>query len=323
MLFKDDIKFQLYASLTQETFAAAKSTIEQVETKHLLPILGEAQYNELSAAYTAESNENNLPARLKTLLDLSRKVIGPWTCVYYTPITDVKVSEAGARRLETDKAKTAFQYQVRNFIHANQIMAMDAEEFLLQFLEMNPADYPLWVSSPANEAYKSLLIKTAKEFNELFVTPAAHSNYRAIRSKMVDIENIAVPNAIGSNIFSPLREKIKNGDVLTQPEKDLLFAIKKAVAALAISEAIPFINLRMDETGITAAGGNLGQDSNLNSRIPAPENSLNLLKTSTADTGRSWLNKARQIIKDNPVTWPPAPTEETLIKTPYKTVFGL
>lgn len=322
MLFKDDTSLQEYASLSQDTFIDVKSTIAMVENKHLIPILGLMQYEELNANFNAPPGDG-IPTRLLSLLDYCRKVIGPWVCVYFTPKTDVKVSGAGARRMESDKAKTAFQYQVKNFVDANRQEAMDAQEFLLAFLEEKKADYPLWVAGPGNAAYRKLFIKTASEFNELFFTPAPHSNFWAIKSKMVDVEEIILPPAIGADIYSSLKTKTRNSTALNEVEEELLYAVKKAVAALSVAEALPFVHLRMAEDGMTSGGGNFASNDAYSSRIPATDNALNLFKSSAADLGRTWLAKAKQIIKNNPDTFTAAAGPETPASKTFKSVFGL
>lgn len=322
MLIKNDDTLQQFATLSEGTFNDVRSLISSVEDKHLVPILGLMQYEELNAAL-ATTPEADLSAKLKNLLEYCRKVIGPWVCVYFTPKTEVKVSGAGARRMETESAKTAYQYQTRNFIAANREEAMDAQENLLAFLEEKKADYPLWVAGPGNKAFNRLFIRTAKEFNELFTTPAPHSNFWSVKSKMVDIEEITLPRAIGTDLFKTIKTKTLTGFALTDEEKELLYACKKAIAAFAVADALPFIHLRLAEDGATSGGGGSATNDNYTSRVPATDTALTLFKNSASDLGRTWLAKAQQIIKENPVAFPTAAAVEQPNSKPLKSVFGL
>lgn len=319
MLFKTDIEFQDYSSLSVETFLAIKSIIPTVESKHLIPLLGMEQYQELQTAFYGT---DPLTDRIKKLLDLARRVVAPWVAVYYTPKTDVKVSEGGVRRAETEKLKTAFQYQLKNFVDANRNEAMDAAEALLQFLEANAADYPLWRDGNGNKEYRKLFIKTATEFNTLFATASPHSNFMILKTKMVDVEDIHIQKTIGSTIFQTLKTKTTApGGTLTDKETELLFAIKKAIAAMTVSAALPFIHVKMDE-GLTAAGGSFGQNDALSSRVPVSDNTFSYYLRSVNDSARLWLDRIKKIIKDNPTDFPQpeAPPNNPIT---YKSLFGL
>jgi hypothetical protein len=320
MLFKTDDDLQDYTALSQEMFAAVKSLISTIENKHIVPLLGADQFNELNNAYTAD--ENTMAERLKVLLDYCRKITGPYLCVYYAPKSDVQVSDAGVRRAETENLKTAFQYQVKNFIAANLAEAMDAEELLLAYLENNAGIFPIWRDAADNKQYRKLFIKTATEFNELFNTAAPHTNFRALRSTMVDVEEITVRHQIGNTIFDALKIKTMAGTVLSSEEKELMLPLKKAIAAFTIAQAIPFIHLRIGEEGLTSAGGNFASNDAISSRIPASDNAISFLKRSATDRGQSWMARAQQVIKSYPLIF------EVAVKTVAsarvnKTLFGL
>lgn len=310
MLFKNDDELNEFAALSKESYLEVKSQIITVEEKHLSPILGREQYAELNNAFTADT----MNAKLTALLLYCRKVVGPWLCVYVAPKMDIQVSAAGARRTETTNLKTAYQYQLKNYIASNKLEAFDAQEVLLKFLENNSTDYPLWTNGEGNKEYKKLFIKTATEFNELFSTAAPHSNFWAIKSKMVDVEELLIKKTLGSDLFISIKEKA-NGSTATEPEKNLIFAIKKAVAAFAIAEALPFINLKIDDEGLSSAGGNT---TDLTSRTAASDNAINLYKNSAADTGRNWLT----IVKQLKIEIVPAEVPEQN-KCKPKSLFGL
>lgn len=313
MLFKQDTDLQEYAAIEQQTFVAVKATIDSVEKKHLLPLLGAAQYKALNDAY---NSEDPLPVDLKELLHLSRKVIGPWVCVYYTPKSDVSLGEAGARRMETTTHKTAFQYQVKSFVEANKNEALDAEEILLNFLETNATDYTLWADSDERKVFKKFFIKTAAEFNTLFTTPAPQTNFIALKAKMQDVETLTIKKALGEELFASLKILVSPSPV----QADLLFAIKKAIASFSIAEALPFMALRLDGSGLTGGGGGFGNNDSLTSRTPTSESNAAWYRDMAADSGRRWLSQVNKIIKDNPDTFPQS---DKPTFPPPKSLFGL
>ena len=128
MLFKDSNKIQEFAPIgTAVDFNAVKQIITQAESKHLVPILG-PEYTALDEAFTDAVDEVTLTDIQKALLLKCREVIGPYICYYYAPVADGSLTDAGFRRMETSTHKTAYQYQLKNFVEANLKMADDIQE---------------------------------------------------------------------------------------------------------------------------------------------------------------------------------------------------
>ena len=314
MLFKDTIKLTEYAEITASTnFMSVKPTIQRIEDKHLLTLLGKELYTELNEAYTDASNESSLTDELKALLYYCRKLIGSYLGYYFAPIADVKFSDSGVRRSETASEKTAYQYQVSNFREACLQNGDDASEALLEFLEENSTDYDSWVNSDAFTRYKLLFIKSGKEFNELFPSHSPYRNYWAMRAKMVDVEEQHIRAALGDALFDALKEKDKAETPAFSPEEEkLLFKIKKAIANFTVSFAIPLLAVRIDANGITVATSsprtNRDEDAK---RQNATEHNMSNLILATQTAGESWLKNAINYLNTHATDFPDWEVEDT------------
>lgn len=330
MLFKDSIKLQEFAEINNSVnFATVKPSLERIEALHITAILGSTLYKSLNDAYTAASNESSLSDIQKALLLQCRKVIGPLLGYYYAPIGELKFSDAGIRREETATTKTAYQYQITNYREACLRNGEAAEELLFEFLEEKKADYSEWVSSPSFTSYRSLFIKSGKEFNEFFTSHSPYRNYWAMRSKMVDVEELHIRKVIGSATFDALKTKSKQTTPgFTSKETELLFKLKKAIANLTVSLAVPLLSVRIDANGITVVNSgprtNRDQDALLSN---APDNNISNLIKSTADSGSEWLKSAIQFLNDNASdfsTWTvPDSTDDTELNDSLKGSFAL
>lgn len=298
MLFKKTDKILEYAELTTVRFTSLMPTIRLVEQQHIIPQLGKDLYNLLNNAYTAAADETTLSDAMKALLDKCRCVIGPYLCYYYAPKSEVKLSDAGAQRLESPTNKTAYQNQVVNFREQNLREAELATELLLQFLDENPLTYPLWLATQGFEKYKSLFIKSGSEFNEFFASHSPYRNYMAMRTNMLDVEQNNIRPLLGDPLFNRLKSNDRDGIELFSPaESDLLFKVKKVIAYLTVAGSIPFLNVRMDANGITVMGNTRVQNDDTGKRQSADKAMLeNVIEKSNA-AAKSWINNVTTFIE--------------------------
>jgi hypothetical protein len=329
MLFKESNTLKAFAQLSGTIdFNAVKSTIDFVENQHIIPVIGKEQYEELNQEFQNATSETSLPDRLKNLLKFCRSVVGPWLCYYYAPKADVQLSDAGVRRQETSTSKTAYQYQVKQFIEAALLEAELSTEFLLNYLEDNLTDFPLWSSSDQFKEYRSLFIKTGREMNRYFHTASPSRNYFAMKNKMHDVEQVNIKKFLGEDLFEALKTKDAGDQNFTTKEKELLHLLKKSIAAFTVSFSIPLLNVRISGNGLTVAA-DVPRSSNdeMSSRSNANNEAISLIMKQSASTGEMWLDQAKKYLLANPTdfsTWPGNITPETTnIIQPKKSVYGL
>lgn len=331
MLFKDSDTLKIYAALSGEVnLNSIKVTMEGVEMAYLYPRLGKELYNSLQADYAAAATDATFGTELqKQLLDYCRKVIAPLFCYHFAPKTEVRVSDSGVHRSETSSLKAAYQYQGTRYREENFNEGQLAIENLLQFLEDNIASFPTWASSVEFQQYRSLFIKTATAFNQLFPSAAPQRNYFALRPKMVDVQEVNIRNFLGDTLYESLLGKAKaNPQTFTAKEKVLLERISKAIAYYTVAFAAPFLAVKIGSAGITiTAGASFSSNDEENTRAGVADNNLRLLIESCNNSGAMWIEQAAIYMKNNEAdfaSWtgfPVADTEED--ETPLETVFGL
>jgi len=329
MLFKTTQKLADYADINTSgtNFASLRPTLRVVEENHIIPILGSELYKILNDAYTAPADESALTNDQKNLLDKCRQVIGPYLCYYYAPKSEVKLSDSGLTRLETANTKSAWQYQGTNYREAMLREAETGSEKLLEFLDDNKSAFPQWLNSYAFQDYKSLFIKSGKEFQQLFPSHTPYRNYHAMRPKMHDVEEITIKTAIGKNLYATLKQK-DAAATTTANEKELIKLLKKAIACYTVATSIPFLAVRIDANGITVmnqAGASKDDDAK---RTAAGAALLNPIIDRCNTDGKTWLQNAIAYIYDNLSFFPDALTiavvvEEESINAALRGTFGL
>lgn len=310
MLFKDANKLKEFAQVSGTiTFDEVRATISLVEEQHIVPFIGRALYSSIDTAYNAQPNESALSNNQKDLIAKCRQVIGSYFTYYYALKSDVSLTDGGIRRMETQTHKTAYQYQVKQFLESMLRQAEIYTEQLISFLEQKKSDYSEWTASDEFKAYRSLFIKTGAEFNDNFPTHSPYRNYMAMRGKMVDVEELIIRPFLGDSLYNSLKEKNKEvTPSFTDKEKVLLVRLKKAIANFTISQSIPYLNVRIAENGLSVISQTPRSSSDeMASRSNADSASVSLVMESAERSARSWMDSAAVYLRDNKSefsTWP-------------------
>jgi hypothetical protein len=296
----------------------------------LYPVLGKELYNTLQEEYESAVTDNTFGTDLqKKLLHHCRKVTGPLFCYHYAPKTEVQVSDSGVHRSETSNLKAAYQYQGTRYREENFNEGQFCIENLLQFLEDNIEDFGTWASSAEFQQYRSLFIKTATAFNQLFPSASPQRNYFALRPKMVDVQEVHIRSFLGEELYESLLEKAKdNPQVFTDKEKVLMERINKAIAYYTVATAAPFLAVKIGSAGLTiTAAASFSSNDEENTRAGVADNNLRHYIESCSNSGAMWLEQAAIYMKNNAAdfaSWTGLPTDDAEEdETALNTVFGL
>lgn len=261
MLIKSttDLTASTSAANSNINFPSLRPKIQSAELQYLIPIIGRELYNHVDEWYTAEGPEG--PE--SEILPYMQKVVASWALHHFIAIAEVSISDGGVFRTETDNSKTAYQNQVNNLRKELMLEAQQAENLLLQYLdaiippdqgEGNGADLKaMWVSSPEFIRYRSLFIKNAIEFQQIFHSAQPYRNYHAIRPILYDVQNLILPAIISRTFYAALLEKNKEAEAeWSNAEIILLTYINKWLTYTTIHRAIASQSLSWDERGLTS-----------------------------------------------------------------------
>lgn len=334
MLIRDSEILKQYSQLSSGNYEKLKPTLRMVEDKFVIPIISEYLYKKLDDALTDSLKQEpvELPEKYVTLLDMCRRVIGPMFCALHADKSDVIFSETGIQRMENSTNKTAYQYQGTKFKQANLQEAEDATELLIAFLEADIENYPEWENSDNFKKYRSLFIKTGGEFDEYFKTHSPRRNYYTMRNKMQEVEIITIKKLLGPELYKSLKEKdAEPNPTFSEEELELLPYLKRITAYLTVSLALPLLNVRMAENGISVlATASFSQNDNENTRAGISVEEMNILQKTCTDGASTWIEETIAFIKENKDAFPdwigfavPAEPTPVNINENNKTVFSI
>ena len=303
MLVRDTDILIKYAQITAGTrYDSLEASLRMVELKYIKPVLGYVLYDLLNDAIDDDPTEANLLPEFADLLHQCRMAIGPLFCFFHADKADVLFSDSGMQRTETQTNKNAYQEQREKFKEKNREEGEEAMEMLQAHLELNQEDFPEWTDSDEFKKYKSLFIKSGSQFNEFFPSHTPHRNYRAMRSKMYDVEENAIRNFLGDELFDALKtEDEKKDPVFEEEQTELLKKLKRAIANLTVAAAAPLLNVRISSNGLTVpATASFSQDDASNTRAGIDHKMVDTFIISCSAAGTQWLDNAEKYLRAHP-----------------------
>lgn len=291
MLFKTIAELQAYAQIENTNFTSCSSTVKHIENNVLAKIIGNSLYDDLEEKY----QNNSLDEDYTKLLDKCRLVIGPLFTYSYAVTGSTVVGDNGAQRVETNTNKTAYAYQIKDSRAEWKLQAETEIENLLAYLNTNTEKFEKFLESNTYKESQKLFIKSASDFNLQFTTPQPYRFYNAVLFKMMDVELMGI-NVLPTAVYKSLLNK----DEYDEIEEPLVRLIKKAIAYLTVASAIPYLNIRFDDNGITIVSDyGTAESKDTQPRKAADDTKVSLLIAQAKADATAFLTKISEYYNEN------------------------
>lgn len=277
-------------------WATLSPVVDQAERKYILPLLGKDQFEALATAYTAGS----LTGQQQALLPHVQRPLAYYAFYELLPLLMTMVSDMGVQEQESREGTSSparqwvFQ-QNRDTALENADTFADA---LLEFLEENYNDYPLWKNSDAFTLTKELFINTSDEYNDIVPIGRSKRVWLALRPFVRMAETEYLLHTLSEPLFNDLKAKLlaSLGTPLTDQYKVLLIKVQRALAWLALYKALPFQAVQFTSGGIVRTARKTG----LQKQTPADRTAFETAMAHAGNNGRSALRSLEKFIHDNP-----------------------
>lgn len=173
-----------------------KPDLERAEEDEVIPLLGQALYDDLQVKYDLAA----LTPMETKLLAYCHRIVCNLAYTYFLPKVQVQTSSQGVHIVSTDTKKTAFQWQIRDMLDSHTNAAYDAVEKAMAFLDANIPDFPDWALSNTYTAISGLLIANIKELENCISIRASFRLFRElipqIRKWDAELRKTADPNTL-------------------------------------------------------------------------------------------------------------------------------
>jgi hypothetical protein len=274
---------------------SVQSFIDEAINRHIIPAIGYGQYTELVAVKAAVPNDQQ-----KRVIDLLQKSLVGFMIYYWSDQGAVMFSDAGIHVAKDANKLPASDKKIISLKKQNIFSGYSNLELAISFIEDNINDFPIYKVSAAHESNRSLLINTSREFQDAGVNINYDARlYQTLRTYQQDVESTYLESALGSTLKDALHLAILNGTV-TPAQKELLKRVRKAVAFYTMAEAIPFMALSMDASGIFELSETVGGISgNVENRSSASDRRLAVAMNGYLMNAEKHLEVLRKYLNDH------------------------
>lgn len=288
MLFKNITELQKFMEANKGlTFEVIQASISRAEIKFIVPEIGQPLYDQIEAAYTA----NTLSDPQKKLLALLQEAVASLALFLYIPRGELSISNSGISRAETTTNKTGFKYQVQNLADSCLDAGLEALERVQSFLEANKDLFPLWRDGIERKAMNALLIRTGTEFGQLYSSLRYPlRTYRSITSAMKTVEDITLAPIIGITL-QQLRTKQANNSATTE-ETAVLDLLKRSIAYYTIAQSLVEQQIQITDSGVTLANDAGDSQDKDGKRKAADSKKVDALVSQCAAVAKQYLEMA-------------------------------
>lgn len=298
-LFKTTAEIRTFAPKLETTFQFADLLpfIHQAEDEYIRNIIGDAQYTALEAAYQASSMttaQSSLLAKIQPALANLAIWIG-------IPVFNVNITGAGIAVLSSDKLAPASQYRTEELKDTLKNIAFQKLDKLVEFMETNKTDYPLWTASAEFDELYSLVINTAKDFSKYFNIRNSRWIFWNIRNIILRVEEDKIRPLLGFTLYDVIKSEIADGSIDPLNE-ELLKIIKPCVAHFTMCKAIDELAIEISDKGVTIFNNEKTQS--VSTKIPATESRIDRIKRSCEVEGDKYLKQLEDYLYDNISDYP-------------------
>ena len=302
MLFKSDTEG--YATELQKFIKIAKATsydvflpyINRVEREFIRPLIGKELYTRLNNWYNLDPFVEDVD--LSELITLIQEPIANLSYLYAFNTLQVKTSDKGVTRIETDNEKSLYQYQANDLKKDLKEAGFKALDFLMEFLEedqlLTIPKFPEWTSYQPS---KQFFINNTKEFDELFPINKSSLVFNKLVYYMKSVENFKIAPLISIAFFEELKLQIKTNS-LTPDNLIIVNYIKNAIANFTISLSATSLGFDITDKGILYEYIT-GNSNNYKTETADMPRLANLIDT-TYKAGASYLESATEYMVLNP-----------------------
>ncbi len=194
--------------------------------KEIIRVLGQTQYDELHDYYQAGASGID---ELDALLPMVQRPLVFFAFLQGIDILNVVITNTGIGVVSTTNVAPASEKRTSALKQNINDNAWDNLESLLEFLELNLADYPNWEDSDAFAYQFEYLISSALKFNEFCPIERSRVTFLKLRTQMADFEILQIIPCISLELVDEIKEQIKLGNV-TDTNSEILPYLQRSLA---------------------------------------------------------------------------------------------
>lgn len=271
--------------------------------KYFIPLMGQALIDQV------ESFEIDVNPIKKSSFEKMENALSKFILFDYLVQGQLTIEDGSITRIENDQSKTAFKNQILDAREMLEETALTIMEDLITLFEQNDAIFLLWNSSPAKQNTDKLLIKSAKEFNEIERLFRVNTTFYSLSPTQITCLDLFILSRFDSVL---VKEMIDNNALSTE-KKIFREYLQKALANFTIATAMEKNLVKFSRDGIRL----LQQDNTTASKIEAKADTDLTSKAITKyiDTANRYIDLADKYMNKNLTAFGLTNESQPFIKT--------
>lgn len=310
MLFKtvDEIRKFCSAPNRNMSFDTWKPHIEFAQDQYLVPIISQAQLDELDEQYNSPTAADLTEDNARLLVYVQRSL------AYYSlyemekelirTVGDMGVQENQSKEGTSNPARQwVFNSTLQNDLQKADLLA----DRCLDFMEKNQDDYPLWQESDQYTLTKELFINKTAQFNFYVNIANSKRTFLAIKPYIEQCELEYIKPALGEEYFDDLKAKLllpaDDDGYFTAADLKILPMLRRALCNYALVKALPFMAVEIAGNGLTVVSSNDGI-TNKNSAYNTSRSAVENLVMQAQETASSFIQQMKIYLDDHIEDYP-------------------
>jgi hypothetical protein len=290
-----DIKRHNSAVAFNLNITSVQSFIDDAINKHIIPAVGREAFNAINQPI------DQLTEGQKPLHDLLQKACVGFLLAYYSGSGALQINDSGLFVLKGANQLPASDKKLMTLRSDSFEKGYESLELAIEYMEAHLTEFPLYHLSEQRKTNRSLIINSANEFQSAGININNSSHvYKVLRTYQVDAESTYINPLLGDDLSALIRNVILNGNG-TDIQKQLIKEVQRPVATFTMMEAIPWMALSIDATGVYTLSNSVGgMAANVETKATADSGRLQramfMLQAKgdqQLETLRKWINKRK------------------------------
>lgn len=189
------------------SFEKCASSFEDAENKYLLTVFGPDLLSRIQAIYASE----NRTEKESELLKLAQSAECNLALDMNFDEFNVRLTDMGVQRQETDKFKQAYKYQEEAIKRLYRNRGLNTLDLAIDFLNRNIDGFPEWEVSEYRQKSRRSIVRSAREINELYHIENSGIIYMMLLPD-IDRAVLKLQGVIGAELYFKLVDALERGD---------------------------------------------------------------------------------------------------------------
>jgi hypothetical protein len=298
----DSLKRYCDAFHIETSFFGMMETIEDVEARYIVPVIGEAQYTDLDDAYQA----GTMTAAQTALVRKLQPAIAYFA--YFQAITTkrIQISNIGPGETVSKEGTFVFprQWSAKDALRKSWSVANERLDRALSFLHYNIANYPIYAADPVYAESLGLFFNSADELTKYLPSDTGRVVYQQLRPGIREAELRYIRPTMGDAFFAEIKAAIaaKHTTPLSAAQAELVEKVQEALIHWTRICAIPNLRLRISQSGLVET--DYDQTVDYQQAGPSGEDAVRSLWISLQQAGSEFLSGLKSWLDLNAASFP-------------------